>query len=421
MIRLARVLASLLVVAFATAWVRPALAQFAAQQTYVSSSGGGANAFSVTVPNINQASDLVGVPIRVLMSASNSSAATLSVSNGASTVLSNVAIDKPTTAGLSALVGNEIRSGQISTFIYDGTVFEIQSPTLNLATTQSQSGFTVATNLQIDATVNSNQLTIALKAATTGSDPNVANPIFVPFRDTTIANGDPVWRGITSAVSFTIGSGNTMGCLSGFMCRLWVVAIDNGGTVDLCAFNTLSGTNIAPINEAVLQSTAISTNGGNSPQAYYCNASAITARAIRILGYIDVQESVAGTWAAGPTYVQLFGPGIKKPGDIVQAVSATGASSGSSAVITPSASADLVKVSFSAAFSQNTTNFFNMTRNATAIYNTGLTNANPGVSTYIGNVTVYDAPYSNSAVTYAATLDASGYSHALWTLEEIMR
>ena len=47
---------------------------------------------------------------------------------------------------------------------------------------------------------------------------------------------------------------------------------------------------------------------------------AVTAKAMRILGYMDWSSGLttAGTWAIVPTLVQLFGPGISKPGDIVQ-------------------------------------------------------------------------------------------------------
>lgn len=296
----------------------PAAAQFAAQQTYVASSGGGANAFTVVVPNINQASDLLGVPIRVFMSASNSGAATLAVSNGATTVVPATAIQKPTTGGLSALTGSEIAAGQISTFMWDGSVFELVSPNLSTSTTQSQSGFVVATNLQINASINSNQLTVSLAAANSGSTPSVANPILVPFRDTTIANGDPAWVTLTGASSLTIGSGSTMGCVNAQMCRLWIVGMNNGGSLALCAFNALSGYSVAPINEGALQSSAAGTSGGSSAQTYYCNASLLTNKAVRILGYVEIQESTAGQWSTGPTFVQLFGPGVKRPGDVVQ-------------------------------------------------------------------------------------------------------
>src|SRR5262249_45667378 len=50
-----------------------------------------------------------------------------------------------------------------------------------------------------------------------------------------------------------------------------------------------------------------------------------------ILGYMEwnVGLAAAGTWASGPTKIQLFGPGIKKPGDVVQKVYASTSSQAS--------------------------------------------------------------------------------------------
>lgn len=321
MTRFVRLLAAPVLVVLWMAGLSPAMAQFDAQQTYAASSTGGANAFTVTIPNINQASDLLGVPIRALMSAPNSSAATLTVSNGSSNILTNVPIQKPTTSGLAALTGCEIVSGQVSTFMYDSNgAIELLSPNLSCGTTQTQSGFVPATNLRIDATVNSNQLTVSLLAANTGAAATAGNPILVPFRDTTIASGDPVWVSLTSSASLTIGSGSTMGCVNAQTCRLWVVAFNNGGSLAVCAINALSGYSVSPIDEGTLQSSAAGTSGGNSTQTYYCNASLLTNQAVRILGYVEVQESTAGQWSTSPTFVQLFGPGVKRPGDVVQTV-----------------------------------------------------------------------------------------------------
>lgn len=432
MIRLARALAALAFVALSMAGLSPAMAQFDAAQTYVSSSGGGANAFSVVVPNINQASDLLGVPIRVLMSGSNSSAATLTVSNGSATVVSGAAIQKPTTAGLAALTGSEIASGQISTFIWDGTVFELHAPTLSLVTTQSQNGFATAVNLQINASVNSNQLTIALKSGSTGGDPSVSSPVYIPFRDTTIANGDPVWTSVTGALSFTIGSGNTVGCVSGQMCRLWVVAINAASGPQVCVFNARSGNNVAPINEAALQSSASGTSGGSSAQTYYCGASSVSAKAIRILGYVEVQESVAGTWSTAPTYVQLFGPGIKKPGDVVQVAYGANATTTFTAAgtfvatnttvsIVPASAADLMMISHSGALQvtpPGTITFATEIRRGTVIP------VSPIVSGWVGSGSTgsiafptvgngMDFPNSSSTTTYTlyVSCDAEGCNY----------
>jgi hypothetical protein len=40
-----------------------------------------------------------------------------------------------------------------------------------------------------------------------------------------------------------------------------------------------------------------------------------------MLGYVESTQATAGTWATSPSKVQLFGPGVKRPGDTVQEVS----------------------------------------------------------------------------------------------------
>jgi hypothetical protein len=65
--------------------------------------------------------------------------------------------------------------------------------------------------------------------------------------------------------------------------------------------------------------TAASTN---SSVYYTPNGTALTSKALRILGYVEYSAGLAtaGTYASAPTTVQLFGPGVKKPGDTVQTV-----------------------------------------------------------------------------------------------------
>ena len=297
--------------------IAPAAAQFADQATYAGAGAGTANAQTLTLANASSYADLVGVIVKYTPGATNTGAATLTV-NGFG---SSPSFRKPNGAGVTALTGGELVSGQPTMIMYDGTFFNVMAPTAlpigagNLTT--SAFGFNASPNLQLNGSVSANQLTIAVKTSA-GTDATSANPIPIAFRDTTIANGDPVWVSITGSLSFTIGSGSTMGCVNNVMCRLWIVAINNSGSVALCAFKAVSGTNVAAIDESQLQTSASGTSGGSSAQTYYCSTSAVTSKAIRILGYVDIQEATAGTWASGPTYVQLFGPGIKRPGDLIQ-------------------------------------------------------------------------------------------------------
>jgi hypothetical protein len=101
-----------------------AQAQFPSQREWGSTSGGSANAQTVTVPNYNQLE--VGVPIRFIAGFTNTSAATLNV-NGTGPV----AINKAASAGLVALTGHEIVAAQTAIVIYDGTVFELIAPAVS--------------------------------------------------------------------------------------------------------------------------------------------------------------------------------------------------------------------------------------------------------------------------------------------------
>lgn len=186
-------------------------------------------------------------------------------------------------------------------------------------------GFDTAINLQLTASVASNLLTIAVKS-NVGVDATTTNPVLIPFRDPTIANGGPVWRTVTAALSITTNAvGATLGTVNTVPFRLWVVAFDNAGTVVLGLWQSVTGgaspTAIAPLNEAaVVSSTAMSAAATSAGTFYSPNGTTITSKSFRILGYVDYAAGLttAGTYASVPTTVQLFGPGIRKPGEIVQ-------------------------------------------------------------------------------------------------------
>ena len=333
--------------------VVPARAQFNSNQ-YAGAAGGSANALVLTVPNWVR--NVVGVPLYFVPASDNTSSATLIVNS----VGSPVPIKQLNNNGLAALSGGEMRANQLTGGSFDALGNFILNPALgkfvhasDLAT--SALSFGVPTNLQLVGSVSANALTIAVKTGASGSaspaDATATTPVLVNFRDATIANGNPFLVPITSALSITIASSNTMGCVSTVVCRLWIVAINNGGTAALCAFNALGTSQVYPLNEGILWTSASGTGGGSSAGTLYCSTSAVSSKAVRILGYIEISETVAGTWATGPTFVQLLGPGIKKPGDIVQnliVTCTTGATANSttkvatclSAAITPTSGAN---------------------------------------------------------------------------------
>jgi hypothetical protein len=54
----------------------------------------------------------------------------------------------------------------------------------------------------------------------------------------------------------------------------------------------------------------------------YTTGAAVAAKAMRLLGYAEWASGLAaaGTWSIAPTKLQLFGPGVPKPGEVVQVV-----------------------------------------------------------------------------------------------------
>lgn len=179
------------------------------------------------------------------------------------------------------------------------------------------------TNCTLTGTVSANALTIALKTQA-GADPTSTTPCVVSFRSATIATGDYTAVLVTAATSFaTATSGSTFGSTNATPFRLWITAWNNAGTVVLGVSNQSTATQIYPLNEAAVQSSTACNACSNATAAgtFYTTA-AQTSKATRILGYMDWSSGLttAGTWASGPTTIQMFGPGVKKPGDVVQRI-----------------------------------------------------------------------------------------------------
>jgi hypothetical protein len=287
-------------------------------------------------------------------------------------------------------------------------------------------GFDGPINLQLNASVASNLLTVALKG-NNGADPSNSNPVLIPFRDPTAANGGPIWRAITGALSInTNATGATLGSANGVPFRLWVLAFDNTGTVVLAIWQSVTGgaspTAIAPLNEAATQNTTGISGTATSAGTFYTpNGTALTGKPFRILGYLDYASGLttAGTYASAPTTVQLFGPGIKKPGDLVQSATAVNTStqnttsasfatmSGSVALaFAPSAAPNVVKVTATSQMGGSLAGTVDMVArvfNSTTAQQVGYSAASQQVQSNIWVPFVaggYDRPASTSAQSY---------------------
>lgn len=180
------------------------------------------------------------------------------------------------------------------------------------------------TRFTLSASVQFNLLTVTLLNAVTASAPTVADPVAISFRDATLANGDPVSVIVNSALSVnTNGVGASLGSVNNVPFRFWVVAFNNAGTVVLGLINCSNANQIFPLNEGTLQSSTPFSSGATSAGVFYTpNGTTVASKPFKILGYIEYSSGLAlvGTYGILPTITQLFGSGIKKPGDLVQKV-----------------------------------------------------------------------------------------------------
>lgn len=143
----------------------------------------------------------------------------------------------------------------------------------------------------VTASVGSNALTVGL------------NPTSLDFRNATLTNGVPNTRSVPSAISLTVPSGATLGTVSGQLARLALLAIDNAGTVEMAITNLAGGLNL---DETTLVSTTAISASSNSANVIY-STTARTNVPFRVVGFIDISEATAGTYATAPTLVQGIG------------------------------------------------------------------------------------------------------------------
>lgn len=203
---------------------------------------------------------------------------------------------------------------------------------LNLATgvmsiSQSQPpyGFDSPVNMGLTATAGASALTINIVGAN-GSAPSATNPVLVPFRSTTLATGTPNWAAITSATSLVIPSGATLGTASSNVpFRIWLFLEYNAGAPELvvavCSTTSSTAAQIYPCSSWEYNRTTTTTISGLAASAGVpYSTTGVSNDAMRIIGYCDYASGLgtAGAWASACTTLQLFGPGVKKPGDTVQ-------------------------------------------------------------------------------------------------------
>jgi hypothetical protein len=152
-------------------------------------------------------------------------------------------------------------------------------------------------NGKVSPSVASNALTLAIKTLA-GADPSAQDPVLFVFRNATKATGDYVVYRVTAALSITISSSATLGHVGGRDQQIILSAIDNAGTVELAVSCKLFDQSVR------LQSTSVMSGSSTDPATMY-STTARTNVAWYPLARCVSNQTVAGTWGATPTQIDL--------------------------------------------------------------------------------------------------------------------
>ena len=171
-------------------------------------------------------------------------------------------------------------AGMYSDVYYDST-------SLKSITTYLADGSILFSN-QITATVASNILTGGWSGGA------------LVFRSPTLTSGSIV-SASSSPLSIAVPSGATLGTANTITARLVLLVAYNAGTEVLCIANTSGGLVLDETN--LISPTTISAAATSAGVVY--SASAVSANSpYRVVGFLDITEAVAGTWATAPTVLQ---------------------------------------------------------------------------------------------------------------------
>lgn len=335
-----------------------------------------------------------------------------------STAVTDLAVPSCSAAAsaLQWVTGTGLQCASISTTTA-GWGLALSTGVMSVSQTAPPYGFNVPINFGMTASVGASALTINLTTAA-GNTPSATDPVLIPFRSGTLATGTVSWVSITGAKSIVIPSTATLGTSNNVPFRIWVFATLNAGTPQLGVAVCSSSVAIFPCSAwefTRVTSTTIS-SGATSSGVLYATAG-VSNDPVRMIGFAEYSAGLAtaGSWASVPTTLQLFGPGMKRPGEVIQTVApafgsmtvvtftTSATSTNVTANITPSSAANLIRYSVQTTMASSGTNnlqFAQMYRGSTALgaFSTMFSTAasEPYGISFVG----LDAPGTTSATTY---------------------
>ncbi len=354
----------------------------------------------------------------------------------------------------------QIGADNIGVAVNATKILDISSAGLNVIGTVSSNGSPFSPLAQGAGMVNGtiveshagNAVTFAIKTLA-GADPSASDPVFFVFRNATAATGNYAVVQATAALSIIVTSGSTLGTSSSNVpFRIWLVVFNDGGTLRLGVINCLSGTTIYPLGGFGIASALDEGGGGGADLAktfYVASGTTATSKAYAIIGYASYETGLttAGSWAASPTRLQLFGAGVPLPGQSIQVLYADSSTAGFTTsttyvaltngltlAITPTSASNLIKVeTFGNTLNSGSTSFFfRLSRGTSAA--SGLFGSEARANfTASQNLTAsmmgFDFPGVTTSVTYAIQGKSSGgntisypdaSAFATMSVEEIM-
>lgn len=151
------------------------------------------------------------------------------------------------------------------------------------------------------SSVAASAFTINLTQADGSTNPGAgASAVLIGFRSATGSSGAYNERSVTGALSVVVPSGATLGQVSAVNQYVWIYALDDAGTVDLC----VSGVDVF-MDGTLNASTQISA-GATSGTVLYCTSTHAGSLPTRLIGRALVNEATAGTWASNTTELAIL-------------------------------------------------------------------------------------------------------------------
>lgn len=230
-------------------------------------------------------------------------------------------------SGNETIAGNKTFSGQ-TTFSATATFTGVQYFDNTLGPGYVQ-------NYSLSGAVASNALTMTLSGYD-GTALSSTNKAQFAFRNATSGTGTTSVVSQTSNLTLTISSGSTLGATSGTPFRLWWGIVNDAGTLRLAVRNCSTATAIYSIGDNILiSSTAEGGAGAADSAGVWYTGTAVTSKAMRILGYTEHSLTTAGTWDEVPDVIQLWQTGMKLPGEVTQSISSVSTSFSTGTTVLP--------------------------------------------------------------------------------------